>query len=86
MVDSLARLILELGLNRCVVLNRSFPHSQDRTLAVNFVWTAFVLDNHLSYALGLSMAMRDLHLDPTFPEPVSLAICQLKSLKWQPFR
>jgi hypothetical protein len=73
MISNLTRIILELGLNRQIVFDRSFPDPEDRIRALNIIWSIFVLDKHLSYALGLSMAMRDLHLDPGFPDPVSLA-------------
>ena len=72
MISNVTRIILELGLNRQIVLDRSFPDPRDRAQALNTIWSAFVLDQHLSYSLGLSMAVRDLHLDPSFPGPVSL--------------
>ncbi|KAF2095117.1 hypothetical protein NA57DRAFT_59864 [Rhizodiscina lignyota] len=70
LISNLTRIILELGLNRLVVLDRSFPDPSDRAQAVNTIWTVYVLDQHLSYALGLSMALRDMNLDPAFPPPV----------------
>jgi hypothetical protein len=71
MIGNLARIILELGLNRKMVLNRTFPDPIHRFQAINTIWAAYVLNEHLSYALGLSMAMPDFHLDLSFPDPVS---------------
>ncbi|KAF2105146.1 hypothetical protein NA57DRAFT_20465, partial [Rhizodiscina lignyota] len=71
LLGNVARLVLELGLNREIVLNRSFPDKMTRSQAVNTIWTVFVLDQQISYALGLTTATRDLYLrlDPCFPRP-----------------
>jgi hypothetical protein len=69
-----SRIILELGLNRKVVLDRSFPDIKSRVQAINTMWTVFVLEQHLSYALGFSNAMPNLRLESTFPQPVSLSL------------
>jgi hypothetical protein len=71
-----SRIILELGLNRKVVLDRSFPDIKSRVQAINTMWTVFVLEQHLSYALGFSNAMPNLRLESTFPQPVSLSLSQ----------
>jgi hypothetical protein len=71
-LGNVARIILELGLNRQIVLERSFPNMIDRAQAVNAIWTVFVLKRLLSYMLGITVAMQDLHLDPAFPGPVCL--------------
>ncbi|KAI1123579.1 hypothetical protein F5Y10DRAFT_285913 [Nemania abortiva] len=72
LLGNVARLVLELGLNREIVLDRSFPDKVMRSQAVNTIWTVFVLDQQISYALGLTTATRDLYLrlDPCFPKPI----------------
>ncbi|KIW73385.1 hypothetical protein PV04_01512 [Phialophora macrospora] len=67
---NVSRIILELGLNRKVVLDRSFPDIKSRVQAINTTWTIFVLEQHLSYALGFSNAMPNLRLESNFPPPV----------------
>ncbi|KAK4085580.1 uncharacterized protein Triagg1_570 [Trichoderma aggressivum f. europaeum] len=69
-LGNVARIVLELGLNRQIVLERSFPDMADRTQAINAIWTTFLLNRLLSYLLGVTVAMQNLHLDPTFPGPV----------------
>ena len=63
-------MVLELGLNRRLVLDRSFTDSELRKQAINTIWSIHILDQHLSYALGLSAAARSLQLDASYPEPV----------------
>ncbi|OCT53638.1 hypothetical protein CLCR_09729 [Cladophialophora carrionii] len=67
---NVSRIILELGLNRKAVLDRSFPDIKTRVRAINTIWTVFVLEQHLSYALGFSDAMPNLRLEANFPQPV----------------
>ena len=67
---NISRIILELGLNRRVILERSFPNIKCRIVAINTLWTIFVLEQHLSYALGFSNAMPNLRLESDFPQPV----------------
>ncbi|EXJ64205.1 hypothetical protein A1O7_00541 [Cladophialophora yegresii CBS 114405] len=67
---NVSRIILELGLNRKAVLDRSFPEINSRVQAINTIWTIFVLEQHLSYALGFSDAMPNLRLEANFPQPV----------------
>ncbi|KIW78498.1 hypothetical protein Z517_08335 [Fonsecaea pedrosoi CBS 271.37] len=74
---NVSRIILELGLNRKMVLDRSFPDPKNRSQAINTVWTVFVLEQHLSYALGFSNAMQNLHPEPNFPQPVEAPFLQL---------
>ncbi|OAL21455.1 hypothetical protein AYO22_07851 [Fonsecaea multimorphosa] len=74
---NVSRIILELGLNRKIVLDRSFPDIKSRSQAINTVWTVFVLEQHLSYALGFSNAMQNLHPEPNFPQPVEAPFLQL---------
>jgi hypothetical protein len=65
-------MVLELGLNRDIVLARAFPDSKTRVRAINTIWTIYVLEQHLSYALGFSNAMHGLRLELDFPQPVCL--------------
>ncbi|KIW95882.1 uncharacterized protein Z519_02947 [Cladophialophora bantiana CBS 173.52] len=74
---NVSRIILELGLNRKMVLDRSFPDIKIRSQAINTVWTVFVLEQHLSYALGFSNAMQNLHPESNFPPPVEAPFLQL---------
>ncbi len=69
-LGNISRIIFELGLTREIVLARVFPDSKDRVRAINTIWTVFILEQHLSYALGLPNAMQGLRLDSTFPPPV----------------
>jgi hypothetical protein len=73
-LGNISRIILELGLNRHIVLNFSFPDPAIRAQVVKTIWAVFVLEQQLSYSLGLSVAMPDLCLDQDFPEPVSLSV------------
>ncbi|KAM0262575.1 hypothetical protein ACHAQJ_001620 [Trichoderma viride] len=70
-LGNVARIVVELGLNRRIVLDRSFPHLEARTQALNVIWSVFVLEQQLRHGLGLSMTRQDLILDPTFPKPVN---------------
>ncbi|UKZ52894.1 hypothetical protein TrVGV298_006681 [Trichoderma virens] len=70
-IRNVARIILELGLNRRIVLDRSFPDKKAHTQALNTIWAVFVLEQQLRYALGLSTTMQDFVLDPTLPKPVN---------------
>jgi hypothetical protein len=71
-LGNVARIVLELGLNRQRVLLRSFPDNKRCTEAINIVWSIFVLDRQLSYTLGLPITLQDVHIDGNFPAPVSL--------------
>ncbi|KAL7952142.1 hypothetical protein V8C42DRAFT_306254 [Trichoderma barbatum] len=70
-IRNVARIILELGLNRKIVLDRSFPDKKAHTQALNIMWALFVLEQQLRYALGLSTTLQDFVLDPTLPKPVN---------------
>ncbi|KAI5461036.1 hypothetical protein BGZ63DRAFT_489307 [Mariannaea sp. PMI_226] len=70
-LGNVARIVLELGLNRQIVLERAFPEMGDRTQAINVIWTIFLLNRLVSYLLGVTVAMHNLHLDPTFPGPIN---------------
>ncbi|KAH8889200.1 hypothetical protein GQ53DRAFT_622393, partial [Thozetella sp. PMI_491] len=69
-VDNVTRIILEVGLNRRIVLERSCRDPKTQACVVNAIWTAFVLEQQLSSILGIRAAARDLHIDPDFPQPV----------------
>ena len=69
-MGNLTRIILELGFDRDIVLARAFPNKRTRVRAVNTIWTIFVVERQLTYALGLSDAIQCLRLEPSFPEPV----------------
>ncbi|KAL6901078.1 hypothetical protein GGI43DRAFT_367855 [Trichoderma evansii] len=68
---NVARIVAELGLNRQMVLERSFPEIETHTQAVNVIWSVFVLEQQLRHGLGLSTMTQDLSLDSTFPKPVN---------------
>ncbi|PON21950.1 hypothetical protein TGAM01_v209206 [Trichoderma gamsii] len=70
-LGNVARIVVELGLNRQMVLDRSFPKGEAQTQAVNIIWSIFVLEQQLRHALGLSTMTQDLALDSTFPKPVN---------------
>lgn len=70
-LGNVTRIILELGLNRRIVLDRSFPQAEMHTQALNVIWSVFVLEQLLRHALGLSLTTQDLALDSSFPKPVS---------------
>ncbi|KAL6818114.1 hypothetical protein GGI42DRAFT_359293 [Trichoderma sp. SZMC 28013] len=70
-IRNVVRIILELGLNRRIVLDRSFPDEKAHTQALNTMWAVFVLEQQLRYALGLSTTMQDFFMDPTLPKPVN---------------
>ena len=70
LVGNIARIILELGLNRALVLDRSFPDPKSHSRAVNVIWTIFVLEKQLSFALGLPATLQKPCIDPLFPRPV----------------
>ncbi|EHK50847.1 hypothetical protein TRIATDRAFT_54398 [Trichoderma atroviride IMI 206040] len=70
-LGNVARVVVELGLNRQMVLDRSFPSIEARTQAINIIWSIFVLEQQLRHALGLSTMTQDLALDSTFPKPVN---------------
>ncbi|KIX10236.1 uncharacterized protein Z518_01317 [Rhinocladiella mackenziei CBS 650.93] len=69
-LGNVTRTILELGLNREIVLARSFPNPSTRIRAINTIWTVYVLERQLSYGLGVTNAVQDLRLEATFPQPV----------------
>lgn len=69
-LGNVTRIILELGLNREIVLIRSFPDASTRSWAINTIWSIYVLERQLSYGLGVANAAQELHLEPTFPRPV----------------
>ncbi|KAH8820177.1 hypothetical protein F5884DRAFT_849452 [Xylogone sp. PMI_703] len=70
LLSNITRIILELGLNREIVLNRSFTDREKRAQAVNTIWTVVILEKQLRYSLGLSMVTHDLRLDQDFPKPI----------------
>ncbi|PTB40299.1 hypothetical protein M441DRAFT_90581 [Trichoderma asperellum CBS 433.97] len=70
-LGNVARILVELGLNRQMVLDRSFPQIETRTQALNVIWSVFVLEQQLRHGLGLSSMTQDLTLDSTFPKPVN---------------
>ncbi|KAK1238193.1 hypothetical protein MKX08_002772 [Trichoderma sp. CBMAI-0020] len=70
-LGNVARIVVELGLNRQMVLDRSFPNIEARTQAINIIWSIFVLEQQLRHALGLSTMTQDLALDSAFPRPVN---------------
>lgn len=72
LVDNVMRVILELGLNQHIALNRSFTDQKIRSQVVNTIWTLYVLEQQVSYSLGISAAIRNLRIDPGFPRPVGL--------------
>ncbi|KAH8812522.1 hypothetical protein F5884DRAFT_750829 [Xylogone sp. PMI_703] len=63
---NLCQKILELGMNKPKVLNKYFPGHDDHALAITLVWSIFVLDQQLSYALGLP-AITQNRFDLEFP-------------------
>ncbi|OAL20108.1 hypothetical protein AYO22_09258 [Fonsecaea multimorphosa] len=69
-LGNVTRIILELGLNREIVLIRSFPDASTRSWVVNTIWTIYVLERQLSYGLGVANAAQELRLEPTFPRPL----------------
>ncbi|ETI27198.1 hypothetical protein G647_09881 [Cladophialophora carrionii CBS 160.54] len=69
-LGNVTRIILELGLNREIVLVRSFPDASTRSWAINTIWTVYVLERQLSYGLGVANAAQELHLEQTFPRPL----------------
>lgn len=69
-LGNISRVVYELGLNREIVLTRLFSEVENRRRAVNTVWTVYVLEQHLSYALGQPNFMQGLHMEPSFPRPV----------------
>ncbi|KAJ9636619.1 hypothetical protein H2204_005219 [Knufia peltigerae] len=70
-LGNISRIVYELGLNREIVLTRLFPDVESRGRAINTVWTVYVLEQHLSYALGLPNLKQGLHIDSSFPRPIN---------------
>jgi hypothetical protein len=77
--NTLARIILEFGLHRQKVVLRVFQDAKECKKAVNTVWTIFVLDRQLSYALGLPKNLQDVDIDSDFPLPVSDIHCTVQN-------
>jgi hypothetical protein len=73
-LHNVCRIIMELGLNRKIVLDRAFTDDQRRNQAINSVWTVFVLDQHLSHALGFTNALSNLRFEDNFPWPVRCSL------------
>ena len=74
LLGNVTRIILELGLNQRVVLDRSFPDNRSRSQALTMLWSVFVLERQLRYSLGLTITTQDFVLDPALPDPVGFSI------------
>ncbi|KIW12989.1 hypothetical protein PV08_08176 [Exophiala spinifera] len=70
-LGNISRVVYELGLNREIVLARLFPEWENRRRALNTVWTVYVLEQHLTYALGHPNVMQGLHIESSFPRPIN---------------
>lgn len=70
LLGNVTRIIIELGLNHRVVLDRSFPDDSARGQALTMLWSVYVLERQLKYALGLGTTSQDFFLDSNLPDPV----------------
>ena len=69
-----ARLCLEMGMNRCEILLRTFPGEAELSLAVRVFWSVYTLDRRASFGTGTSFVIQDSDIDPALPEPVSMRL------------
>jgi hypothetical protein len=71
-MGQVVRLCIELGLHRREVIDM-INDKEDRRIAINTFWSAFVLDRRWAFSAGLPYVVADGEIDPDLPYPVSQA-------------
>lgn len=69
-MGQVVRLCLELGLHRRDVVEQ-IKDEEERKLAINTFWSAYVLDRRWAFSAGLPYVVPDEEIDPDLPSPVS---------------
>ncbi|KAI8947614.1 fungal-specific transcription factor domain-containing protein [Xylaria longipes] len=67
-MGQVVRLCLELGLHRREVVER-IKDEEERKLAINTFWSAYVLDRRWAFSAGLPYVVPDEEIDPDLPSP-----------------
>ncbi|RWA13145.1 hypothetical protein EKO27_g1965 [Xylaria grammica] len=67
-MGQVVRLCLELGLHRRDVVEQ-IKDEEERSLAVNTFWSAYVLDRRWAFSAGLPYVVPDEEIDPDLPSP-----------------
>ncbi|KAH8155906.1 hypothetical protein CIB48_g12341, partial [Xylaria polymorpha] len=67
-MGQVVRLCLELGLHRRDVVEQ-IKDEEERKLAINTFWSAYVLDRRWAFSAGLPYVVPDEEIDPDLPSP-----------------
>ncbi|KAI0912612.1 fungal-specific transcription factor domain-containing protein [Ustulina deusta] len=67
-MGQVVRLCLELGLHRRDIVEQ-IKDEEERSLAINTFWSAYVLDRRWAFSAGLPYVVPDEEIDPDLPSP-----------------
>ncbi|KAI0420948.1 fungal-specific transcription factor domain-containing protein [Xylaria grammica] len=79
-MGQVVRLCLELGLHRRDVVEQ-IKDEEERSLAVNTFWSAYVLDRRWAFSAGLPYVVPDEEIDPDLPSPHPFLVMMIRYSK-----
>ncbi|KAI1361667.1 fungal-specific transcription factor domain-containing protein [Xylaria arbuscula] len=79
-MGQVVRLCLELGLHRRDIVEQ-IKDEEQRNLAVNTFWSAYVLDRRWAFSAGLPYVMTDEEIDPDLPSPYPFLVMMIRYSK-----
>ncbi|KAI1309192.1 fungal-specific transcription factor domain-containing protein [Xylaria venustula] len=79
-MGQVVRLCLELGLHRRDIVEK-IKNEEERNLAVNTFWSAYVLDRRWAFSAGLPYVLPDEEIDPDLPSPYPFLVMMIRYSK-----
>ncbi|KAI1353918.1 fungal-specific transcription factor domain-containing protein [Xylaria sp. FL0043] len=79
-MGQVVRLCLELGLHRRDIVEQ-IKDEEERSLAINTFWSAYVLDRRWAFSAGLPYVVPDEEIDPNLPSPHPFLVMMMRYSK-----
>ncbi|KAI1429679.1 fungal-specific transcription factor domain-containing protein [Xylaria sp. FL1777] len=79
-MGQVVRLCLELGLHRRAIVEQ-IKDDEERSLAINTFWSAYVLDRRWAFSAGLPYVVPDEEIDPDLPSPHPFLVMMIRYSK-----
>ncbi|KAI0430513.1 fungal-specific transcription factor domain-containing protein [Xylaria sp. FL1042] len=79
-MGQVVRLCLELGLHRRAIVEQ-IKDEEERSLAINTFWSAYVLDRRWAFSAGLPYVVPDEEIDPDLPSPHPFLVMMIRYSK-----
>ncbi|KAI0811828.1 fungal-specific transcription factor domain-containing protein [Xylaria sp. FL0064] len=79
-MGQVVRLCLELGLHRRDIVEQ-IKDEEERSLAINTFWSAYVLDRRWAFSAGLPYVVPDEEIDPDLPSPHPFLVMMIRYSK-----